>query len=114
MSLEKGAADAFKYFLTETAMSLSPGQHPIIGREQITTEMKFGQNNILSWDPQRAEVSYSEDMGWTWGTYTLTQVDDVGQKHEHFGKYLNIWERQDDGQWRVVMDMGNASPSPTK
>lgn len=114
MSLEKGAAEAFNYFLTEDAMGMSHGEHPVIGRDKLYAEMKEGQENYtLAWDPQRAEVSASEDMGWSWGTYTLTFKDDEDQEQKRYGKYLNIWERQDGGQWRVIVDMGNSSPAPT-
>lgn len=113
MSLEKGAAEAFNYFLTEDAMGMSHGQHPVIGREKLYAEMKEGQEDYtLDWEPQRAEVSASEDMGWTWGTFTMTFTDDEGQDQMQYGKYLNIWARQDDGQWRVLVDMGNSSPPP--
>ena len=111
MSLDKGAAEAFNHFLTEDAMGMSHKQHPVIGREQIYMEMKVGQdNNELAWEPQRAEVAGSEDMGWTWGKYTLSFSDEAGVKQKRYGKYLNIWTRQDDGQWKVAVDMGNSSP----
>lgn len=28
------------------------------------------------------------------------------------GKYLNIWEKDADGNWKVAVDMGNSSPAP--
>lgn len=115
MSLEKGAAEAFKHYLTEDAMGLSPGQHPVVGSDNLYAEMKVDQESYtLDWEPQRAEVAASEDMGWTWGTYILITIDDEGQKQKRYGKYLNIWKRQDDGQWRVIVDMGNSSPAPDK
>ncbi len=114
MSLDKGAAEAFNHFLTEDAMGMSHNQHPVIGREQIYQDMKVGQEDYeLSWEPQRAEVAGSEDMGWTWGKYVLSfNADGVVQKR--YGKYLNIWTREEDGQWKVAVDMGNSSPEPTK
>jgi ketosteroid isomerase-like protein len=113
MSVEKGAAEAFRHFLTEDAMGMAPNQHPVIGRDNLYAEMKPGQRlYVLNWEPQRATVSASEDMGWTWGTYTLTGKDADGMEQINHGKYLNIWERQDDGQWLVAVDMGNTSPAP--
>ena len=113
MSLDKGAAEAFNHFLTEDAMGMSHNQHPVIGREQIYQEMKVGQEEYeLAWEPQRAEVSESEDMGWTWGKYVLSFNDEDGVEQKRYGKYLNIWSRQDDGQWKVAVDMGNSSPEP--
>jgi len=115
LSLEKGAGEAFNHYLTEKAMGLSHGQHPVIGRDKIYAKMKEGQETYtLAWEPQRAEVAASEDMGWTWGTYTMIFVDDEEQIQYRYGKYLNIWERQADGQWRVSVDMGNSSPGPAE
>ena len=115
MSLDQGAAAAFRHYLTSDAMELSPNQHPLLGREAIYQGMLAGGGDYtLSWEPQQARVSASEDMGWTWGKYLLTYLDDQGQEQQRFGKYLNIWERQEDGNWRVVVDMGNSSPAPEK
>ena len=115
MSLDKGAAEAFNHFLTEDAMGMSHNQHPVIGREQIYQDMKVGQEDYeLAWEPQRAEVSGSEDMGWTWGKYVLSFNDEDGVEQKRYGKYLNIWTRQEDGQWKVAVDMGNSSPKPSE
>lgn len=115
MSLDKGAAEAFNHFLAEDAMGMSHNQHPIFGRDQIYQEMKVGEEEyLLAWEPQRAEVSRSEDMGWTWGKYVLRFKDEQGVEQKRYGKYLNIWTRQADGQWRVEVDMGNSSPEPVE
>jgi ketosteroid isomerase-like protein len=29
-----------------------------------------------------------------------------------YGKYTSIWKKQEDGQWKVLVDMGNDSPDP--
>lgn len=115
MSLTQGAAEAFRHYLTEDALGLPQDQLPTIGRASIYASMCQEQENYsLAWEPQRAEVSHSEDMGWTWGTYELSSVDVHGKPQKQYGKYVNIWERQNDGQWRVIVDMGNTSPVPEK
>ncbi len=115
MSLDKGAAEAFNHFLTEDAMGMSHNQHPVIGRDQIYQEMKVGKEDYeLAWEPQRAEVAGSKDMGWTWGKYVLTFENEAGIEQKRYGKYLNIWTRQDEGQWKVAVDMGNSSPEPAE
>jgi len=115
LSLERGAAEAFRHYLTEDAMSLSDGYHPVLGGEAIYESMRLGQGkSTLAWDPQRAEVASAGDMGWTWGVFTLTFSDSAGIEQTQYGKYINIWERQGDGQWRVAVDMGNTSPAPTR
>jgi len=53
-------------------------------------------------------------MGWTWGKYVLSFNDEDGVEQKRYGKYLNIWTRQEDGQWKVAVDMGNSSPKPSE
>ena len=115
MSLDKGAGEAFNFYLIEDAMGMSPNQHPVVGRDKLYAGMKPNQENYtLAWEPQRAEVSKCEDMGWSWGTYTYTYTDEAGVEQRSYGKYLNVWQRQEDGQWRVAVDMGNSSPAPSE
>jgi ketosteroid isomerase-like protein len=28
------------------------------------------------------------------------------------GKYLNVWKKQPDGSWKVLVDIGNEDPVP--
>ncbi len=107
-SIEKGAAEAFRMYLTEDALQLPMGNPAIEGRESIYTSMsKSTTEYTLAWKPERAEVSRATDMGWTWGIYTMTWYDENGQEQSRDGKYLNIWRKMEDGSWKVVVDMGN-------
>lgn len=60
----------------------------------------------LLWQPQYAEVAAAGDMGWTWGQYQVL-VDGVEMSS---GKYVNVWQKQADGSWRVRADIGNQRP----
>ena len=115
MSVDHGAAEAFNKYLTEDAMGMSPNSDPIFGRKIFYQNLKKDEENYkLEWEPQRAEVAASLDMGWTWGKYVMITGDAEGEIRKNYGKYLNIWERQLDGEWKVVVDMGNSSPAPTE
>ena len=63
-------------------------------------------------DTKKASVSASGDMGWTWGIYVMTVREADGTVRTSHGKYLNVWEKQPDGEWKVVADIGNESPEP--
>jgi len=112
-SLENGAAEAFKQYLTEDALELPAGKNPVEGRKNIYDMMKENQDTYtLEWTPQYAEVAKSGELGYTWGTYILSYKDENGEAQKSYGKYLNIWEKETDGSWRVAVDMGNSSPKP--
>ncbi len=107
-----GAAEAFYAYLTDDAMQMPQGGEPVYGREKIREEMSSGVNITLTWKPQKAEVARSGDLGWTWGTYVAKWQDEGDAQHESHGKYLNIWKKQEDGAWKVAVDMGNQNPAP--
>ena len=74
--------------------------------------MKENQGDYtLDWSPQYAEVAKSGELGYTWGTYSLTYMDQNGEEQKSYGKYLNIWKKQADGNWKVAIDIGNESPN---
>lgn len=111
-SAEFGAGEAFNRFLTDDAMQMPAGGNPVIGRTAIYEGMKEGvETYTLAWEPQDGAVSNSADLGWTWGKYTLSWKNEEGNLKKSYGKYLNVWKKV-DGQWKVVVDIGNKSPAP--
>jgi ketosteroid isomerase-like protein len=112
-SVDVGAAEAFNQYLASDAIQLPAQSDPIMGRESIYNWLKAsGGKYVLQWEPKKAEVSKSGDLGYTWGTYSITSEDEKGQEKTSYGKYLNIWKKQNDGLWKVLIDIGNQSPEP--
>jgi len=112
-SLELGAAEAFRLYLHEDALLLSDGAFPVRCRDDIYSRMKSAEGDaVLSWEPQEAHVAQSGELGWTWGTYIHSWQDDQEQTQTQHGKYLNIWCKDENGNWKVRVDMGNQNPPP--
>jgi ketosteroid isomerase-like protein len=44
-------------------------------------------------------------MAWVSGTYELTMNDASGKPINDRGKYLEVWEKQTDGNWKCAADM---------
>ncbi len=110
-SVKKGPSAAFYLYLADNAMQLPEGSLPIYGKTAIYETMK-GDHYDLLWTPVKAEVANSGELGWTWGKYIVTVREADGNTTTSYGKYLNIWRKQPDGKWKVIVDMGNESPSP--
>jgi ketosteroid isomerase-like protein len=66
----------------------------------------------LTWTPIKAEMATSGDLGYTYGNYIYTAKNKEGKLVTSYGKYTSIWKKQKDGQWKVVVDVGNSSPDP--
>ena len=62
----------------------------------------------ITWQPTRVQLAKSGDMGWVSGRYELTMNDASGKPTNDRGKYLEVWEKQSDGNWKCRADMWNS------
>lgn len=109
-SINYGYAEAFKRYLAEDAIQFPEGGEPVYGRDTIYERMRSSTGVILTWE-QLAIVSESGDLGYTWGNYKVTATNDDGEQNFSYGKYVNVW-REENGDWKVIADIGNSSPAP--
>jgi ketosteroid isomerase-like protein len=110
-SVRSGAAEAFLQYLDTHALQLPAGQLPIRGAKNIYEQMKPGaEKYTLKWEPQEGNVAASGDLGYTWGIYEIILKNVEGSATIRQGKYLNVWKKQLDGSWKVLIDMGNQNP----
>ncbi len=61
----------------------------------------------LEWVPITIEVSDSRDLAYEVGGFDLTVNDEAGEPALTEGKYVAVWAKQADGQWKVVADIFN-------
>lgn len=108
-AVAQGGADAWASWFAEDGAIIQPQVGEIRGRDEIRTFMAVLDDPDVSlrWQPDRADIAASGDLGWTTGHYVSESgaVDGVPQRSE--GLYVSIWRRQADGSWKVVMDLGN-------
>jgi ketosteroid isomerase-like protein len=103
--------EAFYAFVAEDGIQLPPVGDPVIGREAIRKAVSEGSPTALRWQPRFAEVSKSEDLGWTWGDWQALEPGANGRRLA-YGRYVNVWKKQPDGSWKVRLDMGNVARKP--
>ena len=110
---EKGSKGYLSYY-ADDAVELPNGAPAIEGKVNIAPGMNFldDPNNRLTWTPTGGDVSSSGDLGYTYGTFEFRSNDKDGKPRVEHGKYTSIWKVEKDGSWKVVLDMGNASPAP--
>ena len=108
-SLEVGQARAFYLYADQHAIMLSGGDPDfMIGREAIYDwRASFPSDFVLSWTPVAAGVGPLGDLGWTVGNFVGT--DALGTR---YGKYLTIWRKSPNGDWKFVQDAGSSAPPP--
>ncbi|WP_084158117.1 YybH family protein [Gaetbulibacter saemankumensis] len=105
MVQSEGIAKAFEHFAAPDAVILR-GEALIKGKKAICTWYRDRANphTTLTWTPNYVDVSDSGDMAYTYGDYTYTAVDSLGNKNESKGIFHTVWKRQTDGSWKFVYD----------
>jgi ketosteroid isomerase-like protein len=80
----------------------------IVGPNAIRTYLSEQPGgSSLTWHPVYADVAASRDLGFTIGEYVSTGLGPSGATVQRFGKYLTVWQRQRNGDWRFVIDGGS-------
>jgi len=105
MSKEKGMKAAFIQFIDSNAVLLRKNYMPIIGAGTIDYLIQQNDTSYtINWQSQNAVVSKSADMGYTFGVYAVhpKNIDTV-----LYGTYVNIWKKDTQGIWKIVLDTGN-------
>ncbi|HEV2671053.1 MAG TPA: hypothetical protein VGU74_08185 [Gemmatimonadales bacterium] len=106
LSEARGAKQAFLTYAAENAMAFGSGPQLTEGRQAIGAAFDgFPAGAVLEWWPLAAEIARSGDLGCTVGEAQIKSL-------HHYSKYLTIWKRQADKQWKFVADGGNQRPAP--
>lgn len=64
----------------------------------------------IQWRPAAAAISGAGDMGYTTGPAEFRKTP--ADPPHRYGHYTSVWERQPDGRYEVVIDMGVDHPGP--
>jgi ketosteroid isomerase-like protein len=108
-----GTGEAFGRYAAEDAQIFSAPGEFITGPGAIM--QSFGpstRQSALAWHPVLAEISESGDLGFTVGNAVFSTQRENGQPLLRHSKYLTVWKKQRDGNWRYVVDGGSARPAP--
>lgn len=104
-SVEKGIKAAFLEYLGTESIVFRP--RPVDGIQ--ATEASKPSPASLQWAPEFAAIAASGEMGYTTGPweYRPAGVEDTTVFYGHF---ISVWKRQDNGDWKVALDIGVSNP----
>jgi ketosteroid isomerase-like protein len=107
-SEEVGNHQAFLEYAAPDAVLLMQNQLPIVGKREIKEHFNTQNDTAytLTWKPSYARIAKAGDMGYTYGIYTLKELNEEGTIHQ--GTYVTIWEKNKKGKWRFLLDSGNS------
>ncbi|MGB8013296.1 MAG: nuclear transport factor 2 family protein [Terriglobales bacterium] len=107
----KHGHDAFLTYFADDGVEVVDGGG-FDTKEAMRRQPPWPEGTTLTWTPVKAEMAASGDLGYTYGNYVFVTKNKEGKLVTNYGKYTSIWKKQKDGQWKVVVDMGNSSPDP--
>ena len=111
LSVEAGVPTAFERYMAADAVIYRDKHHPFEGREQIKQLFTDYPAATLTWEPFKAELAASGDLGYTLGKWTFSMMNESGKESRSHGYYVSIWRKQTDGSWKYVFDTGISAPT---
>ena len=96
--------------------SVFPSNAPIVtGKEAIRalwSQVFEIPGFAVSWDISKLEVSRAGDLAYGHGTVEAMVNDAAGNPVKERGKWVGVWKKQADGQWKLVLDIWNSDQPP--
>ncbi len=105
MAQKEGLVKAFQYYAAEEGV-IKRNRKIIKGKTAISEwyQNDVRPNESLTWAPTFVDVSQSGDLAYTYGDFTFTYLDSLGNEKVNKGIFHTVWKRQKDGSWRFVWD----------
>jgi hypothetical protein len=101
-----------KDVLARGGAALGNGAAPVIGRVAIMKSANWDPKVYqLTWTPTEAVLGPSGDIGYTWGHFEGHSKDANGNPVTTAGRYITIWRKQPNGDWKVILDAGANEPA---
>jgi uncharacterized protein (TIGR02246 family) len=96
-------------FYADGAEFMRPGSFRITSKEDLRREWEkiLAEPGTRGWAMSKIEVARSGDLGYETGAYESKSFDAKKQPVTATGKYVRVWEKQDDGKWKVTEDIDN-------
>jgi ketosteroid isomerase-like protein len=98
-------------FYSDDAIVLPPNATSAATKETVRNVWKdflATPGLVIAWKPTKVKLGRSREMAWVSGTYELTTNGASAKPVNDRGKYLEVWEKQADGNWKCAADIWNS------
>ena len=115
MMLDNDLEGMLKYY-ADNAISLPSYQPMLRGhdamRESHKKQHEQSDMKVTAFELITTDVIVEGNMAIDIGTYTISMImPEMGAIDDH-GKYMNVWEKQDDGSMKIKADIWNTDMNP--
>ena len=112
MAQNQGIARAFDHYLAKNALNLNGGYDAVTRSEVVADYHRRRDTLKMKWWPVTSKIATSGELGYTWGRFIEYTTQDDGKVEEIHGKYITVWQKDEQGQWKSLTDMGAINPPP--
>ncbi|MFX0119229.1 MAG: YybH family protein [Promethearchaeota archaeon] len=107
-SVATGDIDSWISLWIDNGIQKPPDAPPNIGKEKIRAFNKNMMDNVpvSKMVIESEEVREADDWGFSHGNYWI-EIDQEGETMRINGKFLTIFEKQEDGSWKIARDIFN-------
>jgi ketosteroid isomerase-like protein len=105
----KGIKNAFLDYFDDNSVSFFP--RSVNGKQAMAAESESPAS--LIWSPSFVEISASGDFGFTTGPSEY-RAGGIADSSVYCGHFVSVWEKNGDGEWKVVLDVGSSYPKVEK
>jgi uncharacterized protein (TIGR02246 family) len=107
-AIGKKDAAAVAAFYTEDALVLPPGAGTVKGRKAIEEFWKKTiDGGLKAGELTTVDVGETGDAAWETGKFLLTVQPEGKEAVKQAGKYVVVWKKEKDGQYRLHRDIWN-------
>lgn len=102
---EKGTKTAFLTFLADDGIIFNPTET----NGKLVWKARSESPSLLAWNPAWADISSDGNLGYTTGGWEFRPKGKT-DKPTVFGEYVTLWQKQTDGTFKAVLDIGITHP----
>jgi ketosteroid isomerase-like protein len=107
LAAERGFRDSFYQYFAPDGVAFGP--HPFRVRVALERQPSSPGPMGAIWAPVWGDISQAGDLGWNTGPL-LYEARPAQNRPERHGMFFSVWKKQADGNWLVVVDLGNDTP----
>lgn len=108
LAADQGFRDSFYAFFAPDGIAFVP--HPVRVRAVLARQPSSPGPMGAIWAPVFGDISRAGDLGWNTGPLWYEARPEQNRAERH-GMFFSVWEKQADGRWLVVLDLGTDTPA---
>lgn len=110
-SVESRDVEKVLFYYADDAVVMPPNIPTLTGKDAIRSLWRSMLESPLfsgGWKATKVDVAQSGDLAYLSGNYEFKEQDAAGNPITDKGKYLVVWKKQADGNWKCVANMFNS------